>query len=1002
MKDNFKKIRTTTEPFWIEDGYDTRFQDFQNLMRFRIRDVLIVSSLYDFYIFEEDGRLYELLQSEYRGLNLSHTPELTQISTGKEGIALIKEEKRFDLIIITLHVEDMRPATFVKEIRKEGIEIPIVMLAFDNKELADMLAHKEDVLFDQVFIWMGNFRLLLAIIKHLEDRQNVKHDTNVMGVQSIILIEDNIRYYSFLLPLLYVEIINQSYFFIKEGINLSHKNLRQRARPKILLCKNYEDAWEYYQKYHETVLGIISDIAFPRNGESDPEAGLKFAKEVHKKHSDIPILFQSSLACNEAKAVEIGCYFMLKDVQTLLKNLQQFIADHLGFSDFIFRMPDGREVGRAHDLLTLEKQLKLIPKESFKYHAERNDFSRWLKARTEFWLAHELRPRKISDFPSIDDTRNNLISTLREYRKIRQRGIISEFYKELFDPSSSISRIGGGSLGGKARGLSFLNTLITYYNIQDYFDGVRIFVPPAVVVATDIFDQFLEMNDLRSFALRSDDDKQIIEKFLSADQFPEKAIEDLTAFLELVEQPLAVRSSGLLEDSQIHPFAGVYETYMIPNCHSDLGVRLSELLKAIKRVYASTFFQSVKRYIMPTSFQLENEKMAVIVQILCGSVHGDRFYPVLSGTAQSYNYYPIAPQRSEDGIVSAALGLGKMVVEGGASIRFCPKYPRHVYQLSTPKLALENNQRDFFALNLFGESEVEVDAKDYYVQIYTLRVAEGDGTLVYVGSTYSQENDAIYDDVSSKGVRLVSLAPILKNDIFPLPEIIKLLLDLGRWGMGTPVDIEFAVDLVGNEGELKQFSLLQIRPMVLTREVETVSIEKSDPQKLMCQSCRVLGNGIIDTVFDIVMVNPDQFKRERSREVAEEVSRFNSRLLTEQRPYLLITMGRLGSLDPWLGIPVKWDHISGARAIIEAGLKDSTIDLSQGSHFLENLNSFSIGYFTVPSGANDSFIDWDWLMGQEPLESMNYTRLLRFDERLLVKMNGRENIGIIFKPGINA
>lgn len=999
MKDYFKKLMDVKQPFWADDGYGTRFHEFQNLMRYRIRDVLIVSSLYDLYVFEEDGQLYDLIRSEYRGLNLSHTPELTRVSSGRQAIEMLKQEKRFDLIITTLHIEDMGPETFARKIRRAGIDVPLVLLAFDNRELAELLAHGEQKLFDQVFIWLGNYRLIMAIIKYFEDRFNVEHDTHIMGVQSIILIEDNIRYYSYYLPILYSEVMQQSQRCIQEGINVSHKNLRQRARPKVLLCTFYEEAEDYFENLHETVLGIISDIEFPRHGKRDMRAGFRFAKEVVKKHADIPILLQSSEPKNESETMEMGCHFFVKNSPRLDKKLRRFMVDHLSFGDFVFLTPENKEIGRASNLISFEKMIKAIPVESFKYHADRNHFSNWLKARTEFWLAHQIRPIKASDFPSVEDTRTHLLSTLREYRKIRQRGIISDFDKEMFDPNSSISRIGGGSLGGKARGLSFFNTLINNYQIQHQVEDVRISVPPALIIATDVFDQYLELNELRDFALIADyDDKEILDRFLKADKFPEETVTRLREFLELVQKPIAVRSSGLLEDSHVHPFAGVYETIMLPNCDPDPKIRLKELLRAIRQVYASTFYQSAKEYMKATSFHQEEEKMAVIIQVISGSARGNRYYPVFSGTAQSYNFYPSPPQKASDGIASIALGLGKMVVEGGATVRFCPKYPHHIIQLSSPKMAMQSSQHEFFALELCGKGTLKEGVGDHFVEEHPLKSAEEDGVLHYVASTYSPENEAIYDGVSRPGVRLVSFAPILKFEVFPLARILELLLDMGSWSMGTPVDIEFAVELDVPRGERKNFNVLQVRPMVLTREVETVNIEKTDAKKLICSSNRVLGNGIIDDVYDILLVDPNRFDRSKSKEVAAEVAKYNLQMLSEKRPYMLIGLGRWGSRDPWLGIPVKWDQISGARIIIEAGFKDMVVEPSQGSHFIENLNSFAVGYFTVPSSENKNFVDWEWLSSFPPISSGKYINHLRFEKRLLTKMNGRESLGIIYKP----
>ena len=987
-----------SDQLWIEDGYSTRFQGFHNLMRRRIRDVLLVSSLYDSYIFEEDGRLYELIRNEYSDLNLSHAPELTRVSNGHEAIALAKEEKQFDLIITTMHIEDMHPLQLATEARKAGLTIPIVLLAFDNRELADLLAHHDTSVFDRVFIWQGDFRLITAIIKHLEDRMNVEQDSNQAGVQSIILVEDNIRFYSSFLPLIYSEVLNQSRRLITEGVNLSHRFLRMRARPKILLCTTYEEAWDYFQKYKNYILGIISDVDFQRGGKPDPEAGLTFAKNVKEKLSDIPILLQSSLPDNEAKARALRAQFVLKESPTLLTQVKRFMNTYMSFGDFIFRTPDGQEVGKAKDLKSLEKQLRIVPDESLRFHGERNHFSNWLKARTEFWLAYQLRPRKVSDFASLDDLRESLISSLHTYRQLQQSGLITDFVKETFDPTSSFARIGGGSLGGKARGLAFLNLLINTYKIRDKYEGVHIYVPSSVVVGADVFDQFLDKNNLRSFAIGSTNDAAITRQFIAAKILPKDVVEDLAAFLEIIHEPLAVRSSSLLEDSQYQPFAGVYETYMIPNNDPDPAVRLRQLLNTIKRVYASTFYQRAKNYIKATSYRLEEEKMAVIIQKLVGSQHENRFYPDFAGVAKSHNFYPSGPQKPSDGIVSVALGLGKMVVDGGVSVKFSPKYPNLLPQLSTIQSTLANNQHEFFALDLHAQPDGDARTYDTSTKLYGLDVAERDGTLVYVGSTYSHENDAVYDGISRSGMRLVTFAPVLKNKLLPLPEILETLLDIGSWGMGTSVEIEFAVNMAGHGNKPKEAGLLQMRPLVTSREFEELRLEKISHKKLICESPQVLGNGLIRDIYDVVVVDSHKFDRAKSQDVAREVGQFNAKLLAEERRYLLIGVGRWGTLDPWLGIPVTWDQISGAGAIVETGFKDFAVTPSQGSHFFQNLTAFMIGYFTVDPVHDQGSVDWEWLSQQVPVEEKKYTRHLRFSSPIEVRMNGHKNKGIILKP----
>lgn len=996
-----KQFEQSLDTLWVEHGYGQRFQGFQNLMRLRIRDILLVSSLYDLYLFEEDGRLYELIRNEYQGLNLSHSPELTRVSSGTEAISLAQEENRFDLIISTLHIEDMHPLNFAKLVKKSGLNIPVILLAHDNKELKYLLLNPEINLFDKVFIWQGDFRIIIAIIKFLEDRMNVEHDSKIVGVQNVIYIEDDIRYYSSLLPIIYTEMLKQSQRLISEGINLSHKFLRMRARPKILLCSTYEEAKEYYEKYKELCLGIISDIDFPRNGQPDPQAGIKFAEEVKKELNDIPVLLMSNNPMNQPQAFNVGASFLIKDSPTLIFDLRQFMNQYFSFGDFVFRLPDGTEVARASDLKQLEEVLKIVPAESIKYHAERNHFSNWLKARTEFWLAHQLRPRKVSDYPSVEELRKDLINSLHIYRMIRQRGIITDFNKETFDPESSFARIGGGSLGGKARGLGFVNTLINDYNVREQFEDVIIYVPPAVVLGTDVFDQFIDENNLREFALHCDDDSEITRRFVEAEKFPEDVLGDLAAFLQLVHSPLAVRSSSLLEDSQYHPFAGVYETYMIPNNQSNPLVRLNDLLTTIKRVYASTFYQAAKNYIKVTSYRLEEEKMAVIIQKMIGSRYQNRFYPHISGVAKSYNFYPLPPQKPTDGIVSVALGLGKWVVDGGETVRFCPKYPKDLIQFYSAKDSIDRTQKKFYALKLDDTNRFVEITHDTLVETFDLSVAEQDGTLNYVGGTYSKENDVVYDGISRPGIRMVTFGQILKNNTFPLAEIIELLLDMGTWGMGTPVEIEFAINLLSNRDKKREFGLLQMRPLVVHQEVQDFDINSISKDKILCSSHKVMGNGIITDIYDVVVVDIHKFERAKSFDVAQEVAYFNKLLIQENRPYLLIGVGRWGSLDPWLGIPVNWSQIAGAKAIVETNFKDMAVEPSQGSHFFQNLTSFMIGYFTVNDLRDDGYIDWDWILSKPAIEEKQFTKLIRFKAPLTIKMNGQQSKGIILKPEEN-
>ncbi len=985
-----------------ENVFGARVKRFQKLMQYKIREILLVSSIYDNYLFEEDGRLYELIREEYQNLNLSQSPEITHVTTGADALEKLSGRFSFDLIITTLHIEDMHVVKFAQMVRQSGINVPIVLLAYDNRERKDLTTNYDISIFEKIFIWNGDYHLLIGIIKYIEDKMNVEQDTKNIGVHSIILVEDNVKFYSSYLPLIYTEIFNQSRRLLKEGINLTHKFLRMRARPKILLCTTYEEAWSYFEKYKDNVLGIILDINFKHQGVKDPEAGIKFAINVRKQIEDIPILLQSSDPRFREKAQAIGVAFVHKKSPRLLHELSEFMLQNFGFGDFVFQTKDGKEVGRASNLKELEIELKRVPDESLVYHAQRNHFSKWLKARTEFWLAHKLRPDKVEDFNTVADLRKQLITSLIEYKQYRHRGVITDFNKDSFDPKNSFARIGNGSLGGKARGLGFINQLIIMnFNISNMFEEVDISVPSAIVIGTEVFERFIEENNFDNFAYQDVDDIEITKTFIEARYFPEDIKQRLREFLEITACPLAVRSSSLLEDSQFQPFAGVYETYMIPNSNPDIEKRLDELLQSIKSVYASTFHRKAKDYMKATDYRLEEEKMAVVVQRLVGASHNGKFYPNFAGVAKSYNFYPVPPQKSSDGIALVALGLGKTVVEGGNTVRFCPKYPQHLMQFFSTKETLRNAQQDFYALDLNAELDnIITTIEDMCLKKYDLHDSEQDNTLHYVGSTYSPENESVYDGISRDGTRVVTFAPILKHKVFPLPEILDLLLEMGTWGMGTPIEIEFAVNMNTPPGIPKEFAMLQMRPMVLSREVEELTIGDIARKDLICKSSQVLGNGAINEIYDAVVVDMTTFDRAQSKGVALEVSKFNTKLLNEKRPYVLLGVGRWGSLDPWLGIPVTWDQIAGAAVIVESGFKDFNVTPSQGSHFFQNLTSFRVGYFTVNSQTQGGFIDWDWLLSQPTVEKLGFTRHLRFDRAVLVKIDGHKNMGIILKPGI--
>ncbi len=999
---------------------EERFEGFENLMPFRVHNILLVSSFYDSFILREDGRLNELLIDQSLELSPEHVPGITHVSSCAEAAELARSQQ-FNLIVTNLTVGDIDAAQLASEIRQAGLDVPVVVLGYDYREIKNFVARNPVTDIDRIFLWQGNARILIAIVKYIEDQRNVLHDTRAMGVPVLLVVEDNIRYYSSFLPVLYTELIKQSRRVIQEGLNVAHKLVRMQARPRILLSSNFEDAARLVQEYRNYLFGVVSDVEFPMDGELSPEAGFELARMVKSLVPDAPVVLQTSRTEFRPRAHAAGYSFLRKRSPTLLKDLSEILTEQFGFGDFVFRLPDASEVGRAKDLNELEEQLQIVPAESIVFHSQSNHFSHWLMARTEFALAAKLRPRKVSDFPSREHLRRDLIESINEYRREQSEVLIGDFRAYTFKPSeSSFLRIGSGSLGGKARGLAFVRHLLRKSRITRRFPGVRISVPPAVVLATDVFDQFVAENNLLDFALHCEDDAEIQRKFLAA-PLSKALTEDLKSFLAEVTQPLAVRSSSLLEDSQYQPFTGVYETFMLGNQQSDSdGVtndRLEALSEAIRRVYASTFSRHAKAYVRATPYRLEEEKMAVILQQVVGTQHGERFYPDFSGVVRSRNYYPVPPMTFEDGIAAVALGLGRAVVDGGKCLTFCPRYPRNLVQFSSVEDILANSQSEFWALQLHGAPDGRPG--HWYEKRFGLDAAESDGTLRALASTYSRDNHAVYDGVSRPGSRIVTFAPMLKHGTFPLAEILDVLVRAGEDALGNPVEIEFAVRLpltsdavisrrdaasrvsdsgTGQISQVAEFGFLQIRPLTLSRDTEDLALDDVRPEQLICQSSKVLGNGRIDDLHDVVVVDSQRFERGRSQEVADAVSRFNRQLNEENRPYLLIGVGRWGSTEPWLGIPVEWDEISGARVIVEAGFRDFRVTPSQGSHFFQNLTAFQIGYFTVNPDAGEGSVDWQWLTEQPAVEEQGCVRHLQFAEPIRVVMNSRTSQGVIFKP----
>jgi CheY-like chemotaxis protein len=983
---------------------DRRFHD---LMPYRVREILLVSSPYDAFILEEDGQLTEQVFFEYRDVSLSGPPRVTHAATGEDALRMLKT-RRFDLILTMTSLADMGVNAFGRRVKKLRPGRPVVLLALDRKELDRASNLIDPKATDGAFLWSGDSQILLAIIKYIEDKQNVDLDIQHGNVRVIIMIEDSPRYYSSFLGMIYKELMTQSHSLYSEGVNELHRRMYMRSRPKILHATTYEEGVELFERYGDNVTAVITDVRIPRGGLLDPDGGLDFARYVRKYDPEFPVLLQSAEAENEEKAEAIGATFVDKNSSSLLAHIRSFFRRKLGFGDFVFRNPDGVELARAKDVRDLERQLAVIPEESLIYHASHNHFSIWLMARSEFEAADRLRPRQISDFPSIEATREYLISLLRETQRIAHRGVISDFDRTQFD-ETLFSRIGHGSLGGKARSIAFLNLNLANTDARD-FGGVPIQIPKTVVITTDKFVELMDNNDLRDFAYSCEEDREIAKRFLES-RIADDLRSDLTFIAHHIEGPLAIRSSSLLEDSLHQPLAGIYNTLMIPNSSRDPEVRLREISNAVKLVYASTFFQNAKSFLASTGNRVEEEMMGVIIQQLIGRRYGDRFYPSFAGLAQSRNYYPIGPQMAEDGVVTLALGLGRLVVEGGLALRFSPRHPQVLPQLATAKSIMDSTQRGFFALDLERDSGDEIANLYSNVRFYDLKDAEEDGTLLPVGSVFSADDQQLREDLTLPGPRIVSFSNILKHKAVPLAEALTSVLEIAEQGLGSPVEVEFACDMGdwgrptrrGRERTHPGLYLLQVRPFgprVASGDLKKVTYNRA---QTLCSSDKCLGHGVEDSIRDIVYVRRDRWEAANNKAIAAEIGELN-KLLGERRPYLVIGPGRWGTADPWLGIPVQWSQISNVRVMVEASPLGYDVEPSQGTHFFQNITSLRVGYLTLPPGAEkkkadgDCFVDWKWLDRQPAKTETRYLRHLRLESPLTVVLDGREGEGVILKP----
>ena len=988
-----------TEPYqkkFSTERYYFKDTPFNLLMQQRISEVLIVCSKYDKFMLEEDGRIDEQIFQEYVSLSLRYPPKFTHAATAEEALDMLKI-KTYHLVITMLNVGKLKAFDLAQTLKKQYPGMPVVILSAFSREETLRIQNEETGGLSYIFSWLGNANILLAIVKLLEDRMNVDYDVHEIGTQAIILVEDNIRYYSSYLPNIYRILFQQARCIMDEGLNEWEQTMRMRSRPKILLATNYEQAIEFYRVYRHHILGIISDISYKRNGEDDPRAGIRLVEEIRKDNARIPLLVQSSQREHEEEVLQHGAGFIFKHSKMLLNELRNYIRSNYGFGEFPFINPEtGEIIEVASSLRELQEKLEIIPDDSFAYHVSHFHFSRWLKARALHSLAQMVKDTKHSDFDSMASYRRFIIDTIKNYRLHKGRGTIANFNRETFDEYTFFARIGYGSLGGKGRGLAFIDSLLKNEKLRYKFDNLVISIPRTIVISTDIFEEFMDRNNLYEVAHSDISDEDLLSAFLSKD-LPYRVKEDLFVFISVIRNPIAVRSSSLLEDSLYQPFAGIYTTYMLPNNNENIHVRFKDLVQAIKCVYASTYYRNSKAYMAATHHIIDEEKMAVVIQEVAGSVYGEKCYPSFSGVARSLNFYPVENERTEDGIVNIALGLGKTVVDGGVSLRFSPRFPKKIIQLSDVETALKTTQNTFYAIDMKCDGFVpSVDDSSNLLNL-DVKEAEEDNTLDYIASTYDMQNDIFNEGPGHKGKKVITFNGILKYNMFPLAEILRTLLDISCSEMNVPIEIEFAVDLNTTREKNPVFSFLQIRPIVEGLESGDVRMSAEEIDSALIYSSKALGNGVYDGIRDLIYVKPETFNPVDTERISECIDQLNRRLEAEKRNYILAVPGRLGSSDPWLGIPIKWGGITAARVIVEMGLKDFQIDPSQGSHFFQNLTSLRIAYLSIYPFNGDGAMKEDLLKGIPAHYEDHYVRHIRMKDPFIVKVDGKRSRAVILE-----
>ncbi|MBN2878833.1 MAG: phosphoenolpyruvate synthase [Clostridia bacterium] len=978
---------------------------FHDLMKFRVREILIVSTEYDGFVLEEDGRLAERIYNEYYDLSIYYVPRIKRVIRVEDAYSALRK-RNYDMVIVMSHIGETNVFDFCDKVKAGHPSLPIVMLSYERLTPEIIKQVRENPSIDRVFHWSGESNILLAVIKYVEDKKNLDDDCS-QGIQVILVVEDSPAYYSQFLSIIYAELMKQTRYLVVHAENTANKLLRVRARPKIILAETYEEAVDAINKHKENLLGVITDVRFPKDGDMYSEAGIELIKLIKKTIPDIPVLMQSEEEQNREKAEKLKISFLDKNSPNLLYDIRKSVLDEYGFGEFVFRYANGEVLGKAIDIEEFIYQVKTIPSASLYYHGLHNHFSRWFRARTAFEIANELRKIDIRNYTDLEELREIILYKIQSYLKNYRSGEILEFDSTKLGIENAFLKIGSGSLGGKARGIAFLNHIIKQNSIQNKYENIQVLIPLTFVICADAFDDFVEANNLYEFAMGTNDEDAIAQRFLQAD-LPEKIKNDLRKLAEKINSPLAVRSSSILEDSQTLPFAGIYNTYIIPNNDPDIEIRLKHICDSVRLVYSSVFYNSPKQYAKNADLRIEEEKMAVIIQELVGQQHENYFYPLISGVAQSYNFYPYSNIQPKDGTVSIALGFGRLIAEGGKVYRYSPTYPKKPPPYSGPREFIEKLQSSFYALDLEKTKDIYVNNEDMKDRrmikesscYATLPVSEleASNSFRYVASTYSPENDRIIDNVNFEGPKVITFAPILKQHQVNLNKVIIDMLALGKRAFGCDVEIEFAVNFPEDDSKPKQFYFLQVRPMVVGSESVQTKISEEEKQNAYARSAHTIGNGVYNGIYDMIYVDPEKFDIKETENIAKEIEYLNKLLFDEGRKCILSGFGRVGTYDRWLGIPLTWAQMSQAMVVVENDIVNLQAEPSLGSHFYHNLTSLRMGYFHINAmKTSNEYVDWDRLRSERAYKETEHVKLIRSDNPFIVKIDAGTSEGIIYK-----